>query len=344
MKNLKVFVPILIVSLFISQFVFQHGLYAKAREIELKLAHMFPVDSPYDKHIKQWAKMVTRKSNGQLKIRIYASNTLLIAPEIYEGVSKGAADLGYAFRYKPTNYSFGVNLPELIPAKDTYMGMKIYEEVWKEFPEIMAKEWSDVKLLWHEASVPTYLFTAETVNKIEDVKGLQIRVPSRILAKMMNDIGAAPAFMTVSDFVIGLDKGTIDGACGIPTMIIDFKIGKKLKSFVMFSFGVSFPSVIMNKRSFKRLSPDLQKILEDTARWGKENGLKTWSDSYDDCVQYCKVSGMDLVYLTPDEKTKWEEHIAGAREAIAKKLDKKGYPGTRVFKFINSRLKYYSKQ
>ena len=48
----------------------------QAKEIELRLAHMFPVGAPADNHIKQWADKVAAESNGRLTIRIFPSNTV----------------------------------------------------------------------------------------------------------------------------------------------------------------------------------------------------------------------------------------------------------------------------
>jgi len=64
--------------------------FSQGKPIDLRLAHMFPVVSPSHQLVENWAKKIATDSNGRLTIRIFPVNTLLAAPEIYDGVAKGA--------------------------------------------------------------------------------------------------------------------------------------------------------------------------------------------------------------------------------------------------------------
>jgi TRAP-type C4-dicarboxylate transport system substrate-binding protein len=229
-----------------------------------------------------------------------------------------------------------------LAAPDTVIADKVYSDIWKEFPDLMADEWKDVKILWLEPSVPVYLFSSKPIAKLEDLKGQQIRVPSKELADLMKDMGAAPAFMSAADFIVGLDKRTVDGACGLFAMIPDYKLGGKIKSVVMISLGVSVPvMVVMNKSAFNKLPADLQGVLGKTSEWGKADSVQYWSNLYDDSVAYCKNNNVDLVYPSPQERSRWVQMIQRSREKTAAELDGKGYPGTRILRFINQRIEYY---
>ena len=97
----------------------------------------------------------------------------------------------------------------------------------------------------------------------------------------------------------------------------------------------------MNKNAFNKLPEDLQGILEKTSKWGKADSIQYWSKFYGDSVAYCKNNNIDLVYPSPQERARWIQIIQRSREKAAAALDSKGYPGTRILRFINERVEYY---
>jgi TRAP-type C4-dicarboxylate transport system substrate-binding protein len=263
---------------------------------------------------------------------------------MYDGVVKGAADIGYAWRYKPTNYTIGVLFPFLLSAPDTVTAGRVYDDIWKKFPKVMGDEWKDVKILWLEPSMPVYLFSRKPLRSLEDMKGQQIRVPSKELADLMKELGISPTFMSAADFIVGLDKGTVDGACGLFAIIPDYKIGGKIKYVLMISLGVSTPVMVaMNKDSFNKLPPDLQRVIEESCEWGKKDSIKCWSELYDDCMKYSKAERIELVYPRGDEKAKLVTVIERSRDKVGADLDAKGYPGTEIVRFIRERVEHYAR-
>ena len=318
--------------------------FSQGKPIELRLAHMFPVNAPAHQHIEQWAKKIATDSNGRLTIRIFPSNTLIAAPEMYSGVVKGATDIGYAWRYKPEGYSIGVTFPFILGAPDTVSSDHVYDDIWKKFPKVMADEWKDVKILWLEPSMPVYLLSKKPIRSIEDMKGQQIRVPSKELADLMKDLGVGPAYMSAADFIVGLDKGTVDGACGILALIPDYKLGGKIKYVLMISLGVSTPvMVVMNNDSFNKLPADLQGVLNKSCEWGKNDSVRCWSELYNDSMKYSKAEGIELIYPPREEKAKLATIIERSRDKVGTDLDAKGYPGTEIVRFIRERIGHYAK-
>jgi TRAP-type C4-dicarboxylate transport system substrate-binding protein len=318
--------------------------FPQGKPIELRLAHMFPIGSPSHQHSDAWAKKIAADSKGGLTIRIFPVNTLIPATEIYNGVAKGTADLGFAFRYKPEGYGIGVTFPFLLGAPDTFSAGRVYDDIWKKFPKVMAEEWKDVKILWLAPSMFQAISTKKPVRTLEDMKGLQIRVPSRELGDLMKDLGATPVFMSTADFVIAIEKGTVDGAVIQPGAIADNKLGGKIKFVLELSLGVPMPVMaIMNKDSYSHLPDDLKNVIDNSCEWGKEGTAKFWAAAYEDNIKYFKTEGIELVQLTREERARWTPIVERNRDKVGADLDTKGYPGTEIVKFIRERVEHYTR-
>ena len=318
-----------------------------AKTKELRLAHMFPVGSPSDLYIKHWADKIAKNSNGRLKIRIFPSNTLIAAPDMYFAIMNGVADIGFAWRYKPEEYTLGVHFPFLLAiAGDTVTAGRVYDDVWKQFPKVMAKEWKDVHILWLAPTMPVYLSTSKKpINTIEDIKGLQLRVPAPSLAALMKKLGASPAFISAADYIMSLEKGTVDGSCGLFSMIADYKLGGKIHNVLLQSLSVATPiMVIMNKKSYGDLPDDLKKVINDSTEEAKKDAIQDWIKQYDSTTAYCKANDIKLIPPSPEDQKRWHQLLDQEYAAIAKDLDAKGYPGTDLIKFIKERVAYYSKK
>ncbi len=317
---------------------------SSGKAVELRLAHMMPVGSPSHQHIEAWAKKVATDSKGKLTIRIFPSNTLLPGPEIYDGVVKGAADLGFSWRYKPEGQPIGVTFPFILGAPDTMTAARIYDDLWKKFPKEMGDEWKDMKILYLVPSVANHLSSRKPLRKCDDVRGQQIRVPSADGALFVRELGGAPAFMSTGDFAVAIEKGTVDGAFLLSSTIVDYKLGGKIKYIMMDPIGFAGPVFLgMNKSSFSKLPADMQGVLEKTAEWAKGDALKYWTATLEDAKKYYKATGVEMVYLTGEEKQKMAAAYDKTCNKIASDLDAKGHPGTQVLQFIRERGKAYSR-
>ena len=316
---------------------------AQEKPIELKLAHMFPVNSPSDLHVKAWADKIASDSNGRLTIRIFPVGTLVPPPELYDAAAKGTADLAFGFRYGPKNQPIGVTFPFILGAPDTMTASRIYDDIWKAFPKEMSAEWSDVRILWITPAMVQWMETIPPVRSVADMKGLQIRVPSKEAADFIKDMGGTPVFMSSADMAMALEKGTVDGVISMPAAVEDNKLGTNLRYAINFEIGVPTPIYCtMNKDSYADLPDDLKKVIDDSCEWGKQGNLKYWSAALDTALEYFKEAGVEVINLSPQEKEKWTTILAKARDRVGKQLDEKGFPGTKIVQFIREKEKQYA--
>ncbi|HVN96648.1 MAG TPA: TRAP transporter substrate-binding protein DctP [Syntrophorhabdaceae bacterium] len=317
---------------------------AADKPIEVRLAHMFPVGSPSHQIMEAWAKKIATDSNGRLTARIFPVNTLVPAPELVDAVASGTADMSFGFRYAPKGQPLGVTFPFILGAPDVITATKVYDDLWKKFPKVMADEWKDVKILWLTSSMFQALHTRKPVRSLDDMKGLQIRVPSPEMAMMMKDLGATPVFMSTADFVIGMEKKTVDGGTIQPQAVEDNKLAGNLKYMLDLSLGAPTPVfAIMNKDFYGKLPADLKAVIDKSCDWGKQATVQMWVDAWEEVKKYYKTEGVEIVTLPSQERAKVVSIVEKTRDKVGRELDAKGIPGTEVVKYIRERVQQYAK-
>jgi TRAP-type C4-dicarboxylate transport system substrate-binding protein len=316
------------------------------KPVELSLASMMPPEAAPAKSIERFIEKVNKDSNGLITIRHFPANTLIPGPNMRSGVRDGVADMGHAFIFGgEPGFEVGVNLTQLVRGLNVPSSVKIFNDLWNKYPDIMASQWKDFKVLYMAPTHPTIFFICnKAVRKMDDLKGLEIRVPNAILADIVKSLGGTPVSMPTADFVNSLDKGTVDGGATTLGSMIDFQIADKFKYATFYAMGSSINFLIMNMESWNNLSPDMQKVLEEAGKWGGDDMTATWTETETATLEYSKEHGIEFFNLPADEYAKWDTAIQPVYDKMAADMNAAGYPGTDIVNFAAERSKFYSNQ
>lgn len=346
MKNLKMYISILLALVLVA--ILPLNAFSQGKPVELRLAHIYPSGTFYAGSLDRWAEKIKKDSNGLLTVRVFPANTLLNVANIISGVVSGTADIGSCTVMKPEGFELSSVMSFVLTAPDMYTAVKIYDEIWKQFPEAMANEWRNVKVLWLNPIAPqTYWFKSKNVQTLADWKGLQIRVPSQEVAAHVTAMGGTPVYMSTADLAVSLDKGTVDGCAQMWTGVFAYKMSSlkyavKLKNDSL--LGLPTPCfVIMNKDSYNKLDPSLKKVIDDNLKWGRNTSIEAWATDHKQSEAYVESYGGKYISLSPEEEAKWLAIRNQVQTKIMQALDAKGLPASAILKFIHERVQYYAK-
>jgi TRAP-type C4-dicarboxylate transport system substrate-binding protein len=101
----------------------------------------------------------------------------------------------------------------------------------------------------------------------------------------------------------------------------------------MWTVGTSFEFVVMNKERFDSLPSHLQKVLEETSTVLEKNIADARGKTEKEVEEYCRKHGVQFIYPSPAELSKYQEKTMPVYEKIIKELDAQGYPGREVHRF-----------
>ena len=182
---------------------------AEAKTYNYTYSTFFPPTHIQTKVPEAWAKEIEKRSNGQIKIKIFPSGALTPAPQIYDGVVKGISDFGLSvFAYSPGRFPVIAAVDNPLGYTNAFVATRTINELNRKF---QPKELSDVHVCYLFAHGPGLLHTvSKPVKTLEDVKGLKIRSTgtSQLIVRAL---GAAPVAMSQGETYDALKKNIVDG-------------------------------------------------------------------------------------------------------------------------------------
>ena len=269
------------------------------KPLELKFSYHSPPQSGLaQKMLKGWSSAIESDAKGRIKITHYGGESLVKLNDQYDALISGLSDIGQvATDATPGRFVLsGINqLPYLFPT--ARLGGRVYNELLLKYAA--DTEWKEAKILWCPALSPHQLFSNKQVQKLEDFKGMKIRIEGRVEGWTAEALGAAGAELSTPDLQQALERGTVDGCFLQWAGALTFGIQQVTKHRTELNiFSRSFV-VAMSRKLWDQLPTDIQLILD-------QYSSPTRSEFY---------------------SAQYEVDVVGARGAIAGFDTKAGNPG-----------------
>jgi TRAP-type C4-dicarboxylate transport system substrate-binding protein len=213
---------------------------AWAQPVQLKLATFGPPQSYfYAEVVLPWAEAVSKDSGGTVQITHF-----------------GGGVLGHAGNIAKSS------IIELPFGYDT--GEAGAVAFWRLFAKgLTASDYDEVKLFgvtaWPAAAIQT---KSKKVQRLEDLKGMKLRVSGKLQADTVLALGATPVAIAVDEIYQSIDKGVIDGAWASLTATRQFRLQEVAKNFLDVSLNGAGAMLIMNKQTFDKLPPQAKAAFE----------------------------------------------------------------------------------
>ena len=281
---------------------------AFARSIHLTYSIFFPPTHGQCLAGMDWAKEIERATDGKVKITVFPGGTLTKANQCYDGVVKGISDIGMScFAYTRGRFPSmeALDLPLGYPSglAATRVANAFYEA-------FTPAELSDVKVLYLHAHGPGLLHTQKPVNTLADLEKMKIR-STGLSAKVVEALGAIPVAMPQGDTYESLQKGVVEGTFGPIEVLKGWRQGEVVK-YTTNCNGIGYTTamfVVMNKKKWAALPPDVQKVFENTSRkWIDRHG-QSWDKGDREGRAYATRLGNEIVDLTGEESLRWKASV-----------------------------------
>jgi TRAP-type C4-dicarboxylate transport system substrate-binding protein len=312
---------------------------------KLNLANFFPASHFMNtKLIKQWVDEVDKATGGKVKVTSFPGQTLLKAPETYDGVVSGTADIGVgAFAYTRGRFPLmeGFELPGIYFGSCTATNLT----AWDGYKKFQPKELKDVKVLWFYSVGPGILFTKKEVKSMADLKGMRIRATG-LTAKSIKALGATPVAMPMPDVYEALSKGVVGGNVAPPEVLKGWKQADVTDYIAIVPpvyNGVHY--CVMNLDKWNALPADVKKAIDGVNEKFVLTAGQIWDkEMKSNGIDYGLEKGMKMSRWTDAENKKAMKLMQPILEDYVARMNKKGLPGEQVLNFVKMKAGEYSKK
>lgn len=244
---------------------------AAAGPIVFKMGHKSSQRHSWHLGCEKFKELVESRSDGQIRVNIYPSAQLGDQRTMTEAAQMGVVDIVLDSPAILVNFvpSMGVfDLPFLF--KDYAHAHKVLDSVGMEMDAELQKSGLKLLSMW-ETGFKRLSNNVRPIASVEDLKGLKIRVPgSPVLMATIKAIGANPISISWPETYIALQTGTADGQFNPPDTMQENKIDEVQKYYtnnLTIQYGAE--PVVMSLITWRKLSPDLQKIVQTAAEEAK---------------------------------------------------------------------------
>ena len=307
---------------------------ARAQEVVLKLHHFLPPQATIQALVfNPWCEKVGRESGGRIKCQIYPAMQLGgTPPQLFDQAKDGVADIIWTVpTYQAGRFQKAEVFELPFMARNAETGSPaLYEYVQKNALD----EFRGVKVLaMHLHDGALLHFAKQPVKTMEDLKGLKVRGPTRIGAKVLTALGATPVQMPLPQVPESVAKGVIDGAMvpweGVPPI----KLQEIAKYHTDTAAGMPRMSntifvIAMNEAKYASLPADLRKVIDANTglEWSKQIG-RAFDSTTDPAKKMAAAVGGVFDTLTPAEYDRWVKQTEGVNREWIGEVGAKGGNG-----------------
>ena len=280
--------------------------------IVIKFSHVVALDTPKGKGAEAFKKLAEERTRGRVKVEVYPNSQLFKDGEEMEALQLGSVQmlapslakfgpLGVReFEVFDLPYMFD-NYDELHKVTDGAVGTALFKKL--ESKGIVGLAYWDNGLKVMSANKP--------LREPSDMKGLKMRIQSsKVLGDEMKALGAIPQVMAFSEVYQAMQTGVVDGSENTPSNMFTQKHHEVQKYTTVTDHGYIGYAVIVNKKFWDGLPPDIRTALEGAMKDATKVANDIAAKDNTDALEGIKKSGKsEVIILTPAQKAAWKKAL-----------------------------------
>ena len=305
---------------------------APAKVFEWKFQqHLAPSDPSMGCHANLM-EMIEKNTNGRIKIKIYATDSITPSSQLFTGVNTGVVDMaatdsGWWAGTMPAGAAPSGSMP--FAYQET---QGISQILWDYGLEQVVRDEYAKHGIYLLADYPiSYSGYGISMNKpvksLADLKGKKIR-GFGLFVKWLQKLGASAVSLPFAEIYTALSTGTIDGVCTAwsPTLVLKYYEVAKY-GILPSANGQGCQDIVLSMKAWNSLPDDLKMILQLTAHNWANWVARYYAPNQGDMIAGLKKAGMTFTTFSEADQAKmleaamscWDESAGndpGAKKAV----------------------------
>jgi TRAP-type C4-dicarboxylate transport system substrate-binding protein len=275
------------------------GPVVKGQEHTIKFATVAPEGTTWMNIMREFDAAIRAESGGRLGFKMYAGGVQGEDKDVMRRIRRGQlhsagltgfgiGEISPSLRILDAPFLFG-NHDEV-----DYLHEKFDEEFAREFQK------NDFVLLgWAEVGF-AYVFTNTPVRKPEDLGGTKMWMweGDQVAEAAFKALGITPIPLSLVDVLTSLQTGLIDAAYGTPLSSIAMQWYTRVKYMTHVPLANVSGAVVISKKKFDSLPPDLQEILLRNGKVYMEKLTKASRKENDQAIETLRRNKVEIIEVT----------------------------------------------
>jgi tripartite ATP-independent transporter DctP family solute receptor len=302
--------------------------FADKPEFTLKTATVAPPNTPWSELLKRYKKTVKKGSEKRIKVKVYLGGTkgdeLSIVRQVQKGGLQGAGVSTGAMSAIVTEMDI-MELPYLFDSFEE--ADRVLDAVRPIIIEIL--EAKGFKLIMYSENGYRCFGSNKPIKTPADMKAMKMRSQeSPVHLNTYRALGASPVSISVGEVLSSLKTGVVDGFDNTPLFSQAASWHQAIKHFTVSEHIYQPALLILNKKWYDGLPPDLQTAVLPTNRKLEKQGRKAIRALNGPLLENLRNQNIEVHTLTDAEKDAFRKATApvwAKRRAAATPLGKKLY-------------------
>lgn len=260
-----------------------------------------------------WADLVTQRSDGRIKVKVYPGSQLVGGDQTRELVAmrQGVIDMAVFSTINISPQVREMNLFSLPFLLRDHRGFDaiINGEVGQDLFRVLATR-DVVPVAWGENGFRELSNSKHVIRKPEDLRGLKIRFAAgAIFSEIFTALGANPLQMSFADLQPALSTGAVDGQENPVSLFLAFRMDTLAQKYLtIWNYVADAGIFVVSKQVMESFAPADRELviacareaaLKQIADTRKGTGINGDRSAFEECAR----RGVEVTELTPAEKT-----------------------------------------
>jgi C4-dicarboxylate-binding protein DctP len=291
----------------------------------IKFSHVVAPDTPKGKASLRFKELAEKYTDGKVKVEVYPNSQLYKDKEEVEALQLGAVQM-----LAPSFAKFGplgvkefevFDTPFLFADKAALRKVTDGPEGKKMLERLDAKGITGLAFWDNGFKV---LSANKPVKAPDDLLGMKLRIQSsKVLEAQMKAWGAVPQVMAFSEVYQALQTGVVDGTENPPSNMFTQKMHEVQKYATLTNHGYLGYVVIVNKKFWDGLAPELRANLEKAMSEATVYANEIAQKENDDALEAMQKSGKTEFHaLTDAERKAWIASVKPVYTEVAGRVGK----------------------
>ena len=300
-----------------------------AAEVTLRMSHQWTENNAGSVVDKWFAKEVEKRTNGEVKIKIFWSGALGKAKENLGLLQQGAVDMAaMSPGYFPAEMPFYA-APNSIPMTmdEVPHATALMKRLMTEVPIYQAEtKRNGIRAVFFHHLNPYKLVCKNAVTTVDGMKGKKMRTWGKDMPRMVQAAGGTPVTLSLPEIYEGLSRGSVDCAPFAVDLVINYKIYEVAKhiSDITLWLGPS-TGIWISQSAWAKLTPAQQDIITKTGLEAAERDRDAVLAAGKAAIGKLKAKGVSFHDFPDAEKAKWRAANPNFFADFIKDMDKKGW-------------------